>query len=211
MKTYILIAVLFASAMAQDSLDATQMTQEMNAAQVAADQAAIDAEYDEKMKAFQNSIESAILNHQSATKNVKVGDFEIIVQENCTIEFPKKPEKPTVVEKECFKAQANAETTAELIAKATPLNPPNVQMVQGAMNSCELQVGIIKTFEIFNTCWEDDLGPSYRSIYEAQVESLKSKGYTLNEDTGKWEKRINSGTINIAQDGDESNTVTPAP
>ena len=200
MKTYILLVLLAASAFAQSTLDATAMEQEMNDAYNQAKKDEAQADYEAKMTEFQNSIETAILNHQSATKIVNVGEFEIIVQENCTIEFPTQPEKPTVVEQECFKAKHNAETTAELIAKATPLNPPNIEMVAGAMNNCELQVSIIKSFEIYNTCWEDELPAEYRSIYQAQVDALEAKGYVYNAETKKWEKSYASDKINIASE-----------
>ena len=207
MKTYFLIVLLAASAFAQSELDATAMEQEMNDSYNAAKKQEAQDEYDAQMRAFQDSINKAIVDHQAATKIVNVGEFEIIVQENCTIEFPSQPEKPTVVEKECFKAKHNAETTAGLIAKATPLNPPNIEMVASAMNNCELQVSIVKSFEIYNTCWEDELPAEYRSIYQAQVDALEAKGYAYNEETKKWEKSYETQKINLASD---PNNVVPA-
>ena len=149
--------------------------------------------YNDDLVAFQQGVEDAVTSHQSAVRVVKVGKFIIKIQENCEIDFPKRPEKPTITEKECAKAHFDAETTATLISKATPLNPPNVRMVMSALNTCELEVSWIKEFEIYNNCWGAEIPAMYKPIFDAQKESLEAQGYeeVVDAESGKskWVKQ----------------------
>ena len=146
----------------------------------------------------------AVLSHQTSIKNIQVGAFKMLVQDNCVFEPPKKPEYETVSERDCFKAVFNATTTADLVAKATPLNPPSVDMVLNAVNSCELQVNWIKEFEIYNACWEGEVPAEYLHIIEPIEADLREKGY-VREDN-KWVKRGTEQTIDLREEKNKVET-----
>ena len=201
MKTIILFAFALMTYNVR-SQDATEITNNLNDGVAAVDTAAKE-KYEEEMLAFEQEVKDAVKSHEVNVKQVTVGEFQILIQNNCVIEFPKIPEEPTVTEKECFKAQVNAETTAGLIAKATPLNPPSVSMVIRAMNTCELEVSWIKEFEIFNTCWDEEIPAQYKAIYDAQVVELEAKGFVLNEETGKWVKEGSVQKITLHDSGNQ--------
>ena len=163
-------------------------------------------QYNEDMKEFERQVIEAVNQHQSSVKRVKVGEFVIKIQDNCEIEWPEKPEKPTITEEECIKAHFDAETTANLISKATPLNPPNVQMVMQAMNTCKLQVSWVKQFEIYNNCWEGEIPAMYKPIFEAQRQSLIDQGYEeehLENGGTRWVKSGEKKTINLIKEGND--------
>ena len=177
--------------------NATDMTDDMNAQVQALDQAAVDQRNADAQAQFEEDMRKAVLDHQTSIKHVQVGAFNMLVQENCVYEPPKKPEYETVTERDCFKAVFNATTTAELVAKATPLNPPSIKMVMNAVNSCELQVNWIKEFEIYNACWEGEVPAEYMKIIGPIEEDLKEKGYERVEN--KWVKRGTGAVINLEE------------
>ena len=187
MKTAFIVSIFLLSA-ATFAQDATKMAEDMNKEMNTNITTANKKQYDIDMKKFQDQVMNAVREHQASTKSVKVGEFEVIIQDSCFIKMPTKPILPTPSEKECYMANVDAQTSAYLIAKATPLNPPSVDMVLNAVNHCELSVNWVKSFEIYNKCWTESMGASYDDIYEKQAQTLINKGYTLNPLTNRFEK-----------------------
>ena len=103
-----------------------------------------------------------------------------------------------MTEKDCYKATFNATTTANLVAKATPLNPPSIDMVIRAVNSCELEVKWVKEFEIYNVCWGEEVPAEYQHIIGPLEQELKDKGYVRVD--GKWRKESEVQHIKLAEE-----------
>ena len=198
MKYFVIAMFLVASTLAED-LTTDKLTKQLQDGITAADQAQIDAEHEAAVKKFEEDMQAAVAAHKNSIKPIEIGEFVLRVQDNCNLVLPEKPEKPTVHEKECIKAVFNAETTAELVAKATPLNPPSVRMVMGAVNKCELQVSWVKEFEIYNECWGEEVPAKYQNVIGPVIEKLKDQGYEQDEETGKWVKKSGVTTINLEE------------
>ena len=199
------IITLFVIAPAVWAQDASKIEDDLNNQVLLTDQAAVDAANLEAMKKFEEDMKNAVLAHQTSIKHVKVGSFNMLVQDNCNLELPKKPDFKTVTEKDCYKATFNATTTANLVAKATPLNPPSIDMVIRAVNSCELEVQWVKEFEIYNVCWGEEVPAEYQHIIGPIEQDLKDKGYV--RVGGKWRKESEVQNIKLAE---EQNQVTKA-
>ena len=195
------LVVLFALAATAFTQDASQIEGDLNDAVLAADQAEADRLNNEAMLKFEEDMKNAVLAHQTSIKKVTVGSFQMLVQDNCNLELPKKPTYITVTEKDCFKANFNASTTANLVAKATPLNPPSIDMVMKAINSCELEVSWVKEFEIYNECWGEEVPAEYQHIIGPIEQDLKDKGYV--RDGNVWRKESEVTRINLEESGNE--------
>ena len=190
------------------ALASTVFTQEagaiedsLNGAVLAVDQAEADRKNEEAMVQFETDMKDAVLAHQTSIKKVVVGSFQMLVQENCNLELPTKPDFVTVTEKDCFKANFNATTTANLVAKATPLNPPSIDMVMRAINSCELEVSWVKEFEIYNECWGENVPAEYMHIIGPIEQDLKDKGYVRVGNV--WRKESEVQHIDLQEEGNQ--------
>ena len=145
-----------------------QIETEMNAEQ--------QRQYQIDLGAYQRSIQAAVNNHLKETKTVEIGQFSILVQSSCELDLThiKEPENPTTIERDCYNAEMNAESTAELLIKATPEDPVNPALVINATNSCDLRVGWVKTFSIFDECWNGALPETYQAMYNDFVNNMQN-------------------------------------
>jgi hypothetical protein len=205
---YITVTLFLIASAITDNLDASKMSDDLNKAVLAADQAEADEKNRLAMEKFEKDMHDAVLAHRNSIKKIEVGNFHMMVQDNCKLVLPEKPDYVTVTEKECLKAVFNATTTAQLVAKATPLNPPSIKMVINAVNSCELKVQWVKEFEIYNECWGEEVPAKYQHILGPQIEKLEQQGYVRDEETGRWVKKGEGKTISLESEGGNQNNYT---
>ena len=196
MKYTLIIMLAIAGAWAQNAQD---MTDSMNEEYNKMKQEEADAQNEAAMIKFEQDMRDAVLAHQTSIKHVQVGSFNMLVQDNCNFVPPDKPPVITVTEKECYKANFNGATTADLIAKATPLNPPSIDMVIRAVNSCELEISWIKEFEITSICYTENMPAEYLKIVKPIEDDLIRQGYV--HENGKWIKRGEVKNIKINEEG----------
>jgi hypothetical protein len=192
------LVTLLALATTVIAQEAGAIENSLNGAILAVDQAEADRKNEEAMIQFEKDMKDAVLAHQTSIKKMTVGSFQMLVQENCNLELPKKPDFVTVTEKDCFKANFNATTTANLVAKATPLNPPSIDMVMRAVNSCELEVSWVKEFEIYNECWGENVPAEYMHIIGPIEQDLRDKGYV--RDGNVWRKESEVQHIDLQEE-----------
>ena len=170
-------------------------------------------EYNQEMADFTQSVEDAVNDHTSLTKVVKVGQFSITVQTECALDLSEIeiPEKPTLMEKECFTAIAKANSTAELIIQATPEYPPKPSAIVNVMNNCELEVSWSKSFSIFPQCWEGAMPEQYQAIYNKYTKNLTEEhGYSAVEGSpNTFTKSGKLAPINLEEYTNQKTLIPP--
>ena len=156
-------------------------------------------QYEKDLITFQNAVKDAVEDHKNDTKIVKIGGFNITTQTSCKLAFVVKPVMPTQIAKECFKANASAESIALLLIKAAPENPPNPETIINAMNSCELNVKWVKEFSITNECWNGTLPTAYSHVWQTAKNTLEKDGYKYDQSSKTFKKSGETGMMNVSE------------
>ena len=139
-------------------------------------------QYEKDMDVFVNEFRKKIETQTSKTKQINTGVFSLIIQEDCSFLDEIPPEKPSIIEKDCFTGQIMAQATANLIIQTAPTNPPNIEILIGAVSSCKLELEWSQTFSVLNECYKDNLREEYLKILQDSYESIENFGFTKNED-----------------------------
>ena len=166
---------------------------------------------------YQKSIRDAVNAHLTDTKTVTIGQFSILVQNSCELDLTKyeKPVNPTPIETDCFNAEMSAESTAELLVKATPEDPVDPALIVNATNNCDLRVSWVKTFSVYDECWNGSISESYRAIYDEFVNNMKNNhGWQVDtsvvdgKNVTSFKKTGEEQTINLEQYQNQKNLLS---
>ena len=130
------------------------------------------SQYEKEYQEFRTRFQSLVHAQSTKTKEIDISDFQIHIQQDCSLIDLPPPVKPSLLEGDCFTGQFMASVTARLIANVSPTSPPDAQSILQAVNSCELDLGWTETLSIEKECYAEDLSAEYRRIVDDGFESL---------------------------------------
>ena len=134
--------------------------------------------YDSEYEAFMGKLSELVGQQNSNHKEVKVGEYTINYQTECTVNIDFKPPVLGSFEKDCYSAEAKAAATAKMIVDSAPSNPPSLSVIQEAVTNCELELKVKKSFSITNLCYEDGFVSNFKDILAEYNDQLTAAGFT---------------------------------
>ena len=160
----------------------------------------LQAEYDSEYEKFQDELSDLINTHNNNTKTTKVGDYQIIVQTDCSFDMDIKPPVLTPFEKDCYSAKAAADASAEMIINTAPNNPPSIEFVQSAVTDCKMTLSVSKSFTIHNLCYVEEFAAEYKAILDDYQSKLHAAGFTTRKDNDDGSTTFSSDTVHKSID-----------
>ena len=149
---------------------------------------------------FQDELSDLINTHNNNTKTTKVGDYQIIVQTDCSFDMDIKPPVLTPFEKDCYSAKAAADASAEMIINTAPNNPPSIEFVQSAVTDCKMTLSVSKSFTIHNLCYVEEFAAEYKAILDDYQSKLHAAGFTTRKDNDDGSTTFSSDTVHKSID-----------
>ena len=148
-----------------------------------------EEQYSEDLANFQLEMEQQLQFQTQQTKEVQTGQYQITIQQHCNMLYDKPPERPSLLEKDCFSAKTMAEATANLIMNAAPSHPPTLQAVRNITTDCELRLGWVERVSVFRECYSEGLSSEYREILDAAHESFGASSGFEHVGDGVFERK----------------------
>ena len=199
----LLLLLLASSAAAQIAKDyAKQLNDQVNAAI----QADTDAARKKALDDYMNSAIDTLNSEKKATKEVVLGNFKILIQQNCEIKLPTKPEIPNPVEQECASAHEDAKMLAEKVIDMTQANMQDPKVVLDGMVKCNLNLEADFSVSIYIKCVNAEFEHYYQKYFAEMVDKLKADGLEYNPDTQTFTKKMEK-SISLQEDSSRTELV----
>jgi hypothetical protein len=152
------------------------ITDAMNQRDVQLKQADVKNTYNAEYDAFMTQMQTLLSNQEKNTKEVTVGEYQIVVQTDCDYKIDLQPPTLGTFERDCFTAESKAEVTAKMIVNSSPSNPPSLESIQNAFTNCELQLSTERSITVRDLCYEEGLTSNFSAILQEYDDEMAKSG-----------------------------------